>query len=380
MFYLGNYSCDKMIKKKLLTISIMVLFVIISSYSTLGTIITYDNMSLSFGKILYVGGSGPGNYTRIQDAIDDSNDGDTVFVYNGTYYENIVIYKSISIFGEAKITTIIDGGGSLDVVVIAADWVNISGFTIQNSGDQWEAGIYICSNFNIVTDNTISNNDFGIRLHSSKNNTIWENTFGSKNIIGIHLGNSSNNNIIFHNNFINNTQHANDECNNSWDNGYPSCGNYWDDYVGRDNLWGINQSIPGMDGVGDTPYDLPCEYASDRYPLIESYGKTELSFQIRGGLFKYSGVIQNGGNKTAFNVHWKITIEGGFILIGRNFIGKLKPLLPFEKATVTSVFIFGIGRVLVTIAVWADNAPYIYRTTPGILLLFIFQITPGGFR
>ena len=36
------------------------------------------------GKTLYVGGSGEGNYTKIQDAINDSSDGDTVFVYNGT--------------------------------------------------------------------------------------------------------------------------------------------------------------------------------------------------------------------------------------------------------------------------------------------------------
>jgi len=43
------------------------------------------------GNTLYVGGSGPNNYTRIQDAIDDANDGDTIFVYNGTYYEHHII-------------------------------------------------------------------------------------------------------------------------------------------------------------------------------------------------------------------------------------------------------------------------------------------------
>ena len=43
------------------------------------------------GNVLYVGGSGPGNYTKIQDAVDDASDGDTVFVYSGIYYETIFL-------------------------------------------------------------------------------------------------------------------------------------------------------------------------------------------------------------------------------------------------------------------------------------------------
>ena len=58
---------------------------------------------------LYVGGSGPNNYTKIQDAINDASDGDTVFVYNDSipYYEHIIINKSINLIGEDKDTTII---------------------------------------------------------------------------------------------------------------------------------------------------------------------------------------------------------------------------------------------------------------------------------
>ncbi|GAH12836.1 unnamed protein product, partial [marine sediment metagenome] len=63
------------------------------------------------GITLYVGGSGAGNYTKIQDAIDDANDGDTVFVFDDSspYYENVMVDKSISLIGENKETTIIDG-------------------------------------------------------------------------------------------------------------------------------------------------------------------------------------------------------------------------------------------------------------------------------
>jgi len=62
------------------------------------------------GRTLYVGGSGPGNYTSIQDAINDASDGDTIFVFNGTYYENVIIDKSVKLVGENRNTTVIDGG------------------------------------------------------------------------------------------------------------------------------------------------------------------------------------------------------------------------------------------------------------------------------
>ena len=44
--------------------------------------------SLSSGNTLYVGGSGEGNYSKIQDAINGASDGDTVFVYDDSspYY------------------------------------------------------------------------------------------------------------------------------------------------------------------------------------------------------------------------------------------------------------------------------------------------------
>lgn len=55
-----------------------------------------------YGRTLYVGGNGPNNYTKIQDAIDNANDGDTVFVYNGIYYERLFINKTINLIGECR--------------------------------------------------------------------------------------------------------------------------------------------------------------------------------------------------------------------------------------------------------------------------------------
>ena len=87
---------------------------------------------MNLGTTLYVGGSGPNNYTKIQDAVDNASDGDTVFVYDDSspYYENIEIHKSINLIGENRNNTIIDGGEHGNAVNVTADWVNISMFAI----------------------------------------------------------------------------------------------------------------------------------------------------------------------------------------------------------------------------------------------------------
>ena len=59
---------------------------------------------------------------------------------------------------------------------------------------------------------------------------------------------------------------------NIWDNGYPSGGNYWDDYTGEDNFHGPNQNFPGGDGIGDTRYYIPEYNNTDNYPFMEPDG------------------------------------------------------------------------------------------------------------
>jgi len=111
----------------------------------------------SNGNILYVGGSGPGNYTKIQYAIDDAVDGDTIFVFNDSspYYENLWVRKSIRIIGEDKNTTVIDGNwNEVYVFRIEADCVEISGFTMINSGN----AIEMWSNYSEISNNIITNN------------------------------------------------------------------------------------------------------------------------------------------------------------------------------------------------------------------------------
>jgi len=117
---------DEMSKATPITITMMLL-------ATAFILVNPIDVKADSGSILYVGGSGPGNYTRIQDAIDNASDGDRIFVYSGTYYEKIVIDKSVILVGEDKNTTIIDSSHSENIVNIVCDNATISGFTIQNS-------------------------------------------------------------------------------------------------------------------------------------------------------------------------------------------------------------------------------------------------------
>jgi len=406
-------------------------------FSLILTICNYNDTSEAqeiYDNILYVGGSGEGNYSRIQDAIDNASDGDTIYVYVGVYYEHIIIYKQILLIGEDKVNTIIDGGGNNsiyweNIIRITDDNVQINGLTLRNLPGHTDDGIS-CENYdnicienciihtcynginmlnsenvnitnntfynnnhiqnyffsknhiiqgctfsdsdcsisfdvengviknclfsniaawsiivsgnnslvennsflevgqsirisqgtnitcrnniiensqggisfsscsgNLVTNNIITNvsqwwgcitlnhatlnyisgniimdNDIGpgIGLSSlSYNNTIFENCISNCEV-GFKIHYEANNNEFFHNNLINNIQNAYDEFNNTWDNGYPWGGNYWDDYLGEDIYHGPDQDLPGCDGIGDTPYDI-IGGNQDKYPLMRPY-------------------------------------------------------------------------------------------------------------
>jgi hypothetical protein len=56
----------------------------------------------------------------------------------------------------------------------------------------------------------------------------------------------------------------------TWDNGYPSGGNYWSssNYIGPDLFNGPNQNITGGDGIGDNPYQVYGAANIDHYPFM----------------------------------------------------------------------------------------------------------------
>jgi parallel beta-helix repeat protein len=102
------------------------------------------------------------------------------------------------------------------------------------------------------------------------------NTTIANNIIqncyyGIYLFNSTNN-LIYHNNFINNTVQAYVTFNytNAWDDGYPSGGNYWSEYTDVDQYSGPGQNITGSDGIWDNPYIINA-HNQDNYPFAGNW-------------------------------------------------------------------------------------------------------------
>jgi parallel beta-helix repeat protein len=143
------------------------------------------------------------------------------------------------------------------------------------TNDNYGLGIKV-SCYNVISSNSIIDNGGGVFMWEASDNNISSNIIESNNY-GICFYDSKNN-IIFHNNFINNAEqieiisffiHICDII-NVFDNNYPSGGNYWSDYNGVDEKSGPDQDLPGCDGIGDTPYVIN-ENNKDRYPFIQPF-------------------------------------------------------------------------------------------------------------
>lgn len=75
------------------------------------------------------------SYLSIQEAINapETSVGHTIFVDPGTYYESVVVNKSVSLVGADKYTTIIDGNRSAIGLGIFSDEVAVSNLTVVHS-------------------------------------------------------------------------------------------------------------------------------------------------------------------------------------------------------------------------------------------------------
>jgi parallel beta-helix repeat protein len=164
---------------------------------------------------------------------------------------------------------------NIGIVVMGSDGNKILENTITNNSRGLD---FTASENNTVSKNYIANNQDGVALENMYNNVfdnvitdnsnvgIFLNGAGYNSIIGNNITKNSRgilvhvcyNNVIYHNNFVNNVIHVEtDGSTDIWDNGEE--GNYWDNYTGLDS---------DEDGVGDIPYIID-ENNRDNYPRVE---------------------------------------------------------------------------------------------------------------
>jgi len=164
--------------KKACVIGVIILLV---SVNVSGSYVkeTKEISTISFdGNTLYVGGTGPNNYTKISDAIHNASEGDTVFVYDDSspYYESFTVDKSINLIGEDKNTTIISNTNHDNCISLKANYANISGFTIQNYNRY--AIHFLSGQNNTISNNIFMNNNEGIKIEENADySTISYNIF-----------------------------------------------------------------------------------------------------------------------------------------------------------------------------------------------------------
>jgi len=278
---------------------------------------------------LTVDDDGPADFHTIQEAINNATSGDKVFVRVGIYHEHVIVNKSVSLVGEDKDSTIIDGNETGNVISIMASNVSIKDFTIKGSGMHlYDSGISVDhSSGNDISHNVITNNNYdGISFHSSSSNVVSGNVITNNNYDGISFYSSSSNvvsgnvitnnydgisfyssssnvvsgnvitnnydgisfyyssnnlisnNTVTNNNYYgislalysnNNTIYHNNFVNNI-DQVWSDSVNVWD-YSHEGNFWSyyIGQDLNG-DGIGDTPYVIDVNN-QDNHPLMGTF-------------------------------------------------------------------------------------------------------------
>jgi parallel beta-helix repeat protein len=288
-------------------------------------------------------------YPTIQDAIDSSVPGTIIMIANGTYRENLNIVQSLSLFGENRDATVIDGADANIVISITANNVVIDSLTVTKSSPQtFDTGIsmdrargvsinnskitniytglsFYSSSNNYISNSVICNSTSGVVLLYSNNNSFSNNFFSSNaqgmlvtysslntvagntfsdNSVSMVLASSSNRNYVFHNNIEDDVQVLAGSF-NTWIR--ENEGNYWINYnrTGRD----LNN-----DGIGDEPYRMD-DANLDSFPLMGAYAEHSV---ISGSAVFRITVISNS---TISRMKYGIGMETGNKMVNFNVVG-----------------------------------------------------------
>jgi len=194
-----------------------------------------------------------GSISDFDNDIDTSNLVDEKSVYYIVNQSNLIIDSS----------TVPDVGY---LGIVNSKNVTVKELSLAKNG---QGVLFAFANSSTIENVNVSENWVGIQFWESDTSTVSSNMI-SNNSIGIILD-FSDGNAIYHN-FINNKLQAGtyESYGNAWDNGYPSGGNFWSDYIDFDLERGPNQDLLGSDGIGDTAYTIDADN-QDRYPLMKPY-------------------------------------------------------------------------------------------------------------
>lgn len=286
-------------------------------------------ISMAKASTIYV----PDDYSMIQEAVDNANDGDTIIVRKGTtYHENVIVDKSITLRGIDY--PIVEAGGERYAIKVTADGCVIDGFYVTGATEEVHTDngiptadetrhrriaatgggiiVYQCEN-NVIKNNIASNNGIGIDLHYSSNNVITDNDCNSNSWHGINLGYLSNNVI------------KNNDCSNNGGGGIDLFGSSDDNRIIENTILGNSRGIglwpawPHGEGIGS--WESPCHntianniISSDKHgsgiTLSRSSNHNTIANNIIDIKGHYSGIRLNASsyntitNNTISNSGW----------------------------------------------------------------------------
>jgi parallel beta-helix repeat protein len=159
----------------------------------------------------------PDDYPTIQEAINHADDGDTIVVKAGTYYENVIVNKRLTIESQSGAETTIvrtaEPETQKTVFEITANSVELTGFTIKDSttrtiqGDPYNPSSYVdaCGIYTVtctgtkITRNIVKNNFEGIVFADCSDILVSENRITGNIHEGIRLAYSTSATVIKNN-------------------------------------------------------------------------------------------------------------------------------------------------------------------------------------
>ena len=257
--------------------------------------------------------------TPIQHAINNATAGENICVKDGTYNENVIVNKRLTIRSEnGSDSTIVNAASASHVFEITADYVNISGFTA--TGANRKAGIYLhyvkhCN----ISDNNASDNYYGIYLYESNKNTL-KNNIASENEHGISLGGSDNNLLT------NNIANSNNGCGiylsysdkNTLKNNIASennCGIY---------LWYSGENMLMNNSASKNEYGISLWYSNKNTLTNNTASDNDRGIYL---IYSSGNTIYNNYFNNTFNAYdngknaWNITKTPGRNIINGPYLG-----------------------------------------------------------